>query len=76
MVVQGSTNSNNPLYKIADDHIHFAVTDAQDLLVATKSSETNSNNIYFLVRWQTTGQWEGPYLVSEDATRPIVLLGA
>jgi hypothetical protein len=56
---------------IADDHVNLAVTDAQDVLAATKSS-VSGDQINLFVRWHNSG-WGGPYFIIDHATRPIVV---
>jgi hypothetical protein len=59
--------------EIADDHINLAVTDAGDVLAATKSSTTSPDNTTNLfVRW-SNGSWGGPYFVTADSSRANVV---
>jgi hypothetical protein len=58
--------------QIADDHINFAVTPAQDVIAITKSSHGH-DEINLFVRWHDSHAWDGPYFVTEHATRPIVV---
>jgi hypothetical protein len=55
--------------KIADDHLNLAVTEAQDVLAATKSGDDVLN---LFVRWIDSG-WDGPYFVTHRGTRPVVV---
>jgi hypothetical protein len=66
----GSVETVSQGGRIADDHIHLTVTPAQDVLAVTKSGLNNDINLF--VRWHDSG-WDGPYFISDNATRPIVL---
>ena len=56
---------------IADDHIHLAITPTQDILAVTKSGTNDTIN--FFIRWSGSTEWIGPYKITANATRPIVL---
>jgi hypothetical protein len=57
---------------IADDHINLAVTPAQDVIAITKSSH-GQDELNLFVRWHDSNVWDGPYFVTNHATRPLVV---
>lgn len=63
---------------VADDHLNLAVTTTHDVLAAVKT-RSGSNRVELFVRWFNEGWnsfWDGPYVVTEQATRPIVVFDA
>ena len=57
--------------KASDDHIHLTVTPDQTVLAAVKSSLDESISLFS--RSALDEAWSGPYKISKNATRPIVL---
>lgn len=56
---------------IADDHIHLTLTPTNDILAVTKSGYADT--IHFFVRWFGSTGWSGPYVITNHATRPIIV---
>lgn len=62
---------------MADDHINLAVGDDGTLYAAVKTSynSTGYPKLILLVR-NPNGSWDAPYSITEDGTRPIVVVDA